>query len=66
MRDETFVSTSFGILDEFLRFGFFFLFMETNDVLTGSMSWKFYFSYLIEVFKVLFELIPLIFFNLKR
>lgn len=66
VRDETFVSTSFGILDEFLRFGFFFLFMETNDVLTGSMSWKFYFSYLIEVFKVLFELIPLIFFNLKR
>lgn len=66
MRDETFVSTSFEILDEFLRFGFFFLFMETNDVLTGSMSWKFYFSYLIKVFKVLFELIPLIFFNLKR
>lgn len=56
----------FGILGEFLRFGFFFLFMETNDVLTGSISWKFYFSYLIEVFKVLFELIPLIFFNLKR
>lgn len=26
MRDETFVSTSFGILDEFLRFGFFFSF----------------------------------------
>lgn len=63
MRDETFVSTSFGRI---LRFGFFFLFMETNDVLTGSMSWKFYFSCLIEVFKVLFELIPLIFFNLKR
>lgn len=62
MRDETFVSTSFGRI---LRFGFFFLFMETNDVLTDSM-WKFYFSRLIEVFKVLFELIPLIFFNLKR
>lgn len=50
----------------FLDLDFFFLFMETNDVLTGSMSWKFYFSCLIEVFKVLFELIPLIFFNLKR
>lgn len=64
MRDETFVSIEFWT--NFLDLDFFFLFMETNDILTGSMSWKFYFSCLIEVFKVLFELIPLIFFNLKR